>query len=125
MKQINSLQNPQIKHLVKLQDSKYRNQYKQFIAQGIRTCTALINSPIKLIELYCTENNLNNALSIAAEKQVTIVTEVIMKKINPVTTSSDILGLFEIPPLQTSEKLTSGLVLANITDTGNMGTLIR
>ena len=46
-----------------------------------------------------------------------------MKKLSQASTPSGILGIFEIP--EKSEKLTSGIVLAQISDPGNMGTLIR
>ena len=48
-----------------------------------------------------------------------------MKKMSTVATPSGFLGLFEIPAPPAPQQLTAGLVLAQISDPGNMGTLIR
>ena len=48
-----------------------------------------------------------------------------MKKMSTATTPSGLLGVFKIPPAPKIEYLGPGLVLAQISDPGNMGTLIR
>ena len=48
-----------------------------------------------------------------------------MKKISSVTTPSGIIGVFALPIQPPLKKLGAGIVLANISDPGNMGTLIR
>jgi TrmH family RNA methyltransferase len=48
-----------------------------------------------------------------------------MNKITQASTPSGILAVFPIPPQPSPEQLDSGIVLAQISDPGNMGTLIR
>ncbi len=125
MKTITSLQNPEIKLIEKLHDSKARKEQGKFLAEGIRVCSTLIASDAKLIQLYITEKMQSYALGFTTEHKVTIVNDQIMKKISNSENPSGILGVFEIPKQKDLNLLTSGIVLAQISDPGNMGTLIR
>jgi RNA methyltransferase, TrmH family len=125
MKQITSPLNPEIKHIIKLHQAKERKHYKQCIAEGFRTLSTLLEGNLKLLKLYVTEEHLQDALPLTTEDTITIVSEPVMKKISTATTPSGILGLFAIPPQPDLTHLKPGLVLAQISDPGNMGTLIR
>ncbi len=125
MKKIESVANPNIKNVVKLHDAKNRKEKKLFIAEGLRVCQTLIESSLKIEQLYCTEKMIKEAKKLTHEYHIILVSEAIMKKIAATTTPSGILGVFHIPSVVVPSKLQSGAVLANITDPGNMGTLIR
>jgi TrmH family RNA methyltransferase len=123
MKIITSRANPEIKHVTALHTKKGRTVHNEFIAQGIRTCQTLIQNDYKLIQLYVTEQYLQAAQAIT--EQITIVANSVMEKISSTKTANGIVGVFTIPEQPDFKKMESGLVLANITDPGNMGTLIR
>jgi TrmH family RNA methyltransferase len=125
MTEITSRSNPLIKHIVELHDAKGRARSQECIAQGIRTCTTLIKSGMTLKHLFCTNDTLEKAQSLASQDSIIKVSESVMQKINPVSQSSDIVCVFAIPASSTSTALSRGLVLANVSDPGNMGTLIR
>lgn len=125
IKTITSLTNPIIKRVVQLQSSKYRDQYQEFIAEGFRTISTLITAKSNLITLFTTEDHLYDAQQIADDQNIIIVTDDVFKKISCAVTPSGFLAVFAIPQQPSPDTLTSGIVLAQLSDPGNMGTLIR
>lgn len=125
MKSITSRTNPEIKHVASLQSKKHRTEHGQFIAEGIRACSTLIQHGHTPIALYVTERNITAAEEIIKEAHIVLVSDHVMEKISGATTPSGVLGLFSIPKPPTPNQLTSGLVLARIADPGNTGTLMR
>ncbi len=114
-----------IKSIRALRTAKGRSQAKQFIGEGLRACSTLIESTCQLNRLYVTQEQHDLAIKIAHAKYVTLVSHADMDKIAVSTTPSGMLGVFSIPSHALPEKIKPGLVLCNISDPGNMGTLIR
>ena len=125
MKQITSLINPDIKLVHQLHIKKGRQEQQRFIAEGLRTCSTLVESSVHLARLYVTEETHEKALEIFSKDKITVVSPIVMKKISLATTPSEFLGVFTIPKQPTFKQLGPGLVLAQISDPGNAGTLIR
>ena len=125
MNQIQSVHNKLIKIITTLQSKKGREEQNQFLAEGIRTCQTLLDSPLQFINLYTTEKMFSEAKKIADEKYIIVVSDAVMKKLSPSTTPSGVLGVFAIPAKKIPSVLKAGLVLAHVSDPGNMGTLIR
>ena len=123
MKIIESRTNQEIKQVASLHEKKYRYQYQQFIAEGIRTISTLIAAGYVPEKLYITHEHSRSAAQL--HPQYTCVSQHVMQKISTATTPSGILAVFALPQSPCAEQLTTGLVLADITDPGNMGTLIR
>lgn len=137
MKIIQSLQNELLKNIKTLHSSKGRCANNLFIAEGLRTILGLIDSKFynksELKYLFYTPQALNLAEEISSKIQLfwpsidlILLTEATMAKISVLDSPAGILGVFTIPKLNpTITPLTSGAVLAQISDPGNMGTLIR
>lgn len=125
MKKIISRQNPEIKNVTKLKLQKERKKQNKFLAEGLRTCKTLINSKIKLVQLYVIQDALEKTKDLVSDNIITLVSNSVMEKISITTSASGILGIFEIPKEPDAKKLSPGLVLAKIANPGNMGTLIR
>ncbi len=123
MKTINSRQNPEIKLVDALKKAKERKNQQRFIAEGIRTIQTLLTK-YKPIQLYLTEKAFSEHHINIDRNLITLVTDEVMQKISTTKTPSGVVGVFTMPQQPTSD-LTPGLVLANITNPGNMGTLIR
>lgn len=124
MKTITSLQNESIKHAVKLQESGYRKAQGQFVAQGYTTCITLIKAGYQPIAQYLTHPfYLRHADEFDVEN-IIIVPNHIIDKISTVNTPSGIVVVFAIPKA-TFTPTSNALVLYNIQDPGNMGTIIR
>lgn len=125
MKKIDSLNNSKIKFLVCLHEAKERKINNSFLVEGLRACQTFLNSGLALQQIYVIEEQLINAQKICDIEQITLVTKTIMKKISQAHTPSGILAQFELPIPPDPNTLGAGLVLAQIQDPGNMGTLIR
>lgn len=124
MKIITSRTNPLIKHIAALQGKKYRTEHQQFCAEGIRTISTLISAGLSPLNLFVTENLAPQAQKFALDELIYIVPEGVMQKISSSNSPSGLLAQFAIPK-ETIEDLSAGIVLAQISDPGNMGTLIR
>ncbi|MFT6765430.1 MAG: TrmH family RNA methyltransferase [Alteromonas naphthalenivorans] len=122
MKNILSVQNEQIKNIVKLHTSKGRKEQEQFLAEGQRALESFANAKWQPANLFATKKMAEIAYGIFDEEPI-VVSEQVMKKMSTATTPSGILAVFSHP--QTTAQLTSGLVLSEISDPGNMGALIR
>lgn len=127
MKTITSRHNPEIQSIAKLiSDNKERQRQGRFVAEGVRACSTLLKSKtITLVRLYVREDMLDTALTFAEQSQMHLVVDTVMEKISSSSSQSGIVGVFTIPSNPKPELLQKGLVLAHITDPGNMGTLIR
>lgn len=126
MKLIISLTNPEVKTVVSLHMPKYRKALNLFIAEGIRTCKTLLEAGHEPYRIYATAAMFPDALETAGnDRAITEVTPEVMEKMSTATTPSGILMVFHIPPTPALATLTPGLVLAQIHDPGNMGTLMR
>lgn len=123
---ITSRQNAEIKAVAGLQQAKQRKKENKFLAEGIRTIETLITTytPIKL---YMTQTFFDQqAWHNRRELQhiSTIVTPEVMDKMSTAQTPSGIVGVFAIPSVPATP-LTKGIVLVNMNNPGNVGTLIR
>lgn len=125
MRLITSRTNPVIKQVAELTSARERTFQQLCIVEGVRTCTTLLNSSrMKLHQLFVTEPMIAQAKTVAPEHMITEVADSVMEKISQTSSSSGMLGVFHIP--QPTSALTGpGLVLAQVRDPGNVGTLIR
>jgi len=111
----------QIKLITSLQQKKYRNAEKLFIAEGIKVIQELLKSNFVLHHLFTTENDFNE---IASDKR-SVVVENDLKKISALNTANTCLAVFKIPEPRKIKQ--TGLILAldDIRDPGNLGTILR
>lgn len=125
MKEIISLTNPEIKKIVKLRDDAKERKISQLcIVEGLRAISAFMTSDYPLEMLYAEYTQQEYAAGLCPQNKITLVSSTIMEKISAAKSPSGLLAIFStkrhnIPVLQ------HGIVLANITDPGNMGTIIR
>lgn len=122
---ISSKNHPQLQLLKQLHTAKGRKHHKQFLAEGIRVCTTLIESGAQLVTLYVTPQHRALAQRVCEPHQITLMSPEIAQLISFSTTASGVIGLFNIPETESPLPNAHALVLCNITDPGNMGTLIR
>jgi TrmH family RNA methyltransferase len=113
--------NRHIKLLNQINQKKNRLELGLFAAEGIKSVRELIEGGMVLKYLFATSEYENNFHS---EALVT-VDAATLKKLSNLKTPSGVLGVFEIPqkPLLIRSGLT--LVLDEINDPGNLGTIIR
>ena len=125
MKEIISIYNAHIKILAELKEAKGRRAYGLFIVEGLRSIQAFIDAQYLVEELLLTNDMVPTIVHWNLDAKTTIVSNSIIQKLSSTITPSGIIGIFKIPPNPEPERLTAGLVIAQLQDPGNMGTLIR
>ena len=111
----------QIKLITSLKHKKYRIELQMFIAEGIKVVNELLYSNSRLEKLFCTEEVYPSFKKFDPQ----IISETELLKISGLTTPNKVLGLFKIPELAKIDEEGLILVLDDINDPGNLGTIIR
>jgi len=109
-----------IKLITSLQQKKYRQKHKLFVAEGVKVVNELLNSTFKVAQLFITDD-----FEVSTEiENIIIVTEKELKKISQLKTPNKVVGLFKIP--ETLSTKNTGIIIAldAINDPGNLGTII-
>ena len=111
----------QIKLITSLQQKKFRQQHKLFLAEGVKVIQELLDSNFVLEHLFVSDS----ILDAVNNSQKTIVIEAELKKISCLATPNNCLALFKIP--EAKAPIQKGLIVAldSIRDPGNLGTIIR
>lgn len=113
-----------VEKLIKsLKVKKYRHNRHLYIAEGIKVVEEIIstnNTPKFLVVTANAQTKFQRF-----QKDLIIVDEKKMKEISHLSTPSDVLGVFEIPKEEKFIHSDLTLILDNIGDPGNLGTIIR
>ena len=114
---ITSLTNTKIKEICKLKEKKYRNMTNTFLIEGINLVTEAGKSNL-LKEIFVLEGK-----TINIDIPTTYVTKEVMKKISSTDSIPNVVGV----SLKKEESLLGDrlLLLDNLQDPGNLGTIIR
>ncbi len=122
---ITSRANPLVQQYAALKTGQERYAQSLFLAEGIRICSTLhANGMILRHILYTIEHEPQILKQFPVECCIRVTPQII-EKLATTETPSGIVGVFEIPEEPTAATITPGLVLAEISTPGNMGTLIR
>ncbi|MBT8286899.1 MAG: RNA methyltransferase [Flavobacteriaceae bacterium] len=114
------LSKSQSKLITSLKQKKYRTAHKMFVAEGIKTIHELLHSDLELIQLYTSTTGFD-----VSDDLVTIITPKALDKISFLKTSQKALGLFKIPKTKPVNYDGLVVVLDDLRDPGNLGTIIR
>ncbi|MGQ1910433.1 TrmH family RNA methyltransferase [Marinifilum sp. RC60d5] len=120
----------QIKLISSLQKKKYRDQHQLFIAEGDKLVTDLLHSGTKAAYLIYSKdwkNQYTTAHLNSIENRIETDNSQ-LKKISALKNPAPVLGVFKIPSFDIDSKLVSSslsIVLDDIQDPGNLGTIIR
>lgn len=115
---ISSLSNDLVKDIVKLRDKKYRDLVNQFIVEGYHLVSEAYKSGllVKLIKLESINSNF--------DIETIDVTNEVMNKISELSNSSEYIGICKYKDM-IEDYDNNILVLNNVQDPGNFGTIIR
>jgi TrmH family RNA methyltransferase len=111
----------QIKLITSLQQKKFRQLHRLFIAEGVKVIQELLDSNFVLEHLFVTESIFENIKN----DSKSLISEAELKKISCLATPNNCLALFQIPEPELMAP--SGLIVAldAVRDPGNLGTIIR
>nr|WP_317614823.1 RNA methyltransferase [Sphingobacterium wenxiniae] len=112
-----------------MQHKKYRKQHSLFIVEGIKSVMEFIHSSYTVNSLYATADALTKMGNLSQKIKYTEVTAAEIQKISCLNSPQGVLALVEIPqeesfPWNTIRQQHS-LVLDDVQDPGNLGTIIR
>lgn len=128
---INSAQNPLIKKVAKLsKNSKFRIKENLIILDGIHLCEEILKKNKSFNHLFITSKFKKNEAFKKFEKikNIIVISETLMQKITPSNSPIGILGVINRPKKQEIKNKISHnfiLLLENIQDPGNLGTIFR
>ena len=114
---IESTDNKKIKSLRKLHNKKYRDEEKKFLVEGIHLVKEAYNSG-NLIEVILLDGE-----EIDIDTNITYATKNVIKTLSELETPYNVIGVCKY----SDEKEIKGkvLILDNVQDPGNIGTIIR
>ena len=122
MEIITSLENKKIKYINKLKNKKFRDEEGIFVIETKHLVEEAYKSGF-LTELYLVDTNIESNILEDDKINKYQITKEIMNKISSLESPSNFLGLVKkLPTLNYGNRL---LILDNIQDPGNLGTLIR
>ena len=128
---INSKDNPHIKEIISIMENR-KNRYKNklFVAEGLRFCREAVLSNIKIKEFFLSEEFIkkhpdDTAFFINNCSSVFEISENVCKKIGTTVNSQGVFCVCEMPKNRIDLKGNKFIVLENLSDPGNIGTVIR
>ncbi len=131
---ITSKDNETIKHIKKLKEKKYREEYNEFLVEGIKMIEEAIHENAKIKSIIICEDCKtsgcipNNTMYEIAKFDCIYVAEKIFNTITEVINPQGIMAVIEKPKNQEKEidyKEDNFLILDSVQDPGNMGTILR
>ncbi len=126
----------QISFIKSLQQKKHRQESKKFIAEGIKLIEELIQSNFEIEHIYTVEEKYDSLFislsKVSKNIEISIVSHSELERITALQSTPDILAIVNITepdPLLLNDKNwfknNLALVLDEVKDPGNMGTIIR
>lgn len=122
IKEITSITNPYIKDLAKLKEKKYRSLTNKYIIEGKHLVDDAYQEGLLKEVISTNLDILNNYQEVSKIK----VNQQILNKLSDTTSPQDILGICEIKNIDVDyNNYKHILILDDVKDPGNVGTLIR
>ncbi len=109
----------QIKLIKSLQQKKCRIQHGLFVVEGIKTVQEISASDFKIYKIYSTN------LKLFDKSEVELISQAELKQMSGLKTPNTVLGIFYAPKPKELDFEDWILVLDDIRDPGNLGTIIR
>ena len=121
MEKITSTINETVKKAARLSQKKFREETGLFLAEGEKAIKGLFETGFELVEIFA-----KNDYELKCDKKY-LVNDAVLSKISTTKTSCEIIGVFRqkkyvLKDFADKERL---LLLENIKDAGNLGTILR
>lgn len=122
------LSNKRKKELISLKQKKFRQRYGQFLVEGEKSVSELLSSDYTINEILVTNQFLEKSNLKTDNSKTLIISEKDMKSISTLDTPPGIIAVSNFKdnsfnPKNLEHKIT--LMLDDISDPGNLGTIIR
>lgn len=125
---ITTIQNKQIKQIMKLKkNARERRKQQLFLVEGIRMFTEIPGQ--YLYKVYASEDFYKEHQAVFEGMEVELVSDQVMKEISDTMTPQGVLALVRMLEYSLEDLLQQEnpllLVLENLQDPGNLGTILR
>ena len=118
MKEITSVNNPLIKEIALLKNKRNRLITRKFIVEGYHLVEEAYNNGL-LLQILSTEDKINYS-----GIDIIKTTDMVIKKLSSTIEPQGIIGIVQMPTFRKKE-YKKYLVLDDVADPGNLGTIIR
>ena len=123
--EITSVNNEVVKNTVKLQQKKYRNFENKFLLEGYKAIKEAFDAGITIEKIFVDKNKTEKYDFL--KDKIIQTTEPVLKKLSttdsaPEAVAVGIQKIYDINLLKTAQKV---VLLENIKDLGNLGTILR
>lgn len=122
---ITSVNNDLVKNVAKLQQKKYRDEEKKFLLEGFKAIEEAFNSGIEIEQVFVlkTKEYKYNFL----KDKLILTNDAVLKKISTTDSAPDAVAvakqkIFTVEDIKSAKKV---VLLENIKDSGNLGTILR
>jgi TrmH family RNA methyltransferase len=119
---------PKIKYIQTLGQKKFRELERLFIAEGPKLVKELLEADsVSVKEIYAVKGWIDDNKKLLDKKDVTEITSIELEKISQLTTPNKVIAIVQYydagKSIVAKDRIT--IVLDNIQDPGNLGTIIR
>lgn len=133
MQRISSKDNSLIKHIKKLKEKKYRQQYREYIVEGLKLIKEAINENAKINKIIICESEDNTEMIEnhlryeIARFDCVLVPHNIFKTLSDVETPQGIMAIIEKSHASKKIDFNTDIIVAldDVQDPGNLGTILR
>ena len=122
---ITSVNNQLIKDVIKLQQKKYRTESDLFLLEGYKSVYEAYQSGIKLKHVFVLSDKADRYNFI--EQELILTTSAVLKKISTTDSAPEVVAVGKQPKNnpETLKESNKVVLLENVSDAGNLGTIIR
>ena len=117
---ITSVNNDLIKEYTKLQQRKYRDESGLFLLEGGKCIDEAIQSGIEIVNLFVQEG-----IDEFSQYNPIETTEAVLKKLSTTTTPPKVVAVAKQPENRWQNEYKNVVLLEDIKDAGNLGTILR
>lgn len=119
----------QVKKIQALSQKKVREESGLFVAEGVKLVKELLSSSLKLTELYALPEFLSNCKEpVSDQTEVYELSKAELERVSFLSTPNEVMAICKIPERTLTVDLLQSkltLVLDDIRDPGNLGTIVR
>ncbi|KPH90146.1 MULTISPECIES: RNA methyltransferase [Pseudoalteromonas] len=115
----------QLKLIRQLGQKKYRKQFNQYLVQGEKNVLELLNSPLKVNDVFATQSFIDNNQSSYPQTHFITADEEQLTKASTLVSNNAAIAIIDMPSTVLPDENSLILALDGVSDPGNLGTIIR
>jgi TrmH family RNA methyltransferase len=115
----------QLKLIRQLGQKKYRKQFNQYLVQGEKNVLELLNSPLKVNDVFATQSFIDNNQSSYPQTHFITADEEQLTKVSTLVSNNAAIAIIDMPTTTLPDENSLILALDGVSDPGNLGTIIR